>query len=262
MKGNAQETLNDQNEETAETDSDRPLFVFDNVSKVFPGPQRKKENEVRAIVDCCLEIPRHKITMIVGENGSGKTTVLRMIGLMYRPSQGNIYYFPDDVLYGIDLATLGRSEVTAYRQRDVAWVFQQLNLISHLNCWQNVALPQVIAGQSWELAKVEAMENLRLFDMENYAQKNVFHLSGGEQQRVAIARALTIKPQVFLADEPTGSLDQKNSELAINNLLYLNMECKTTIVMVTHDRALAQNVGDRIYCCEKRQDGNTVSLVS
>ncbi len=237
-----------------QNEQETPIFALTNVNKFF----MVAEQEIKAVNDWSLSIPRNKITAIYGESGSGKTTLLRLLGLMYDPTSGIIEYFPDNESQGYNLGCLRKSEKIIFRQHHVAWVFQQLNLISHLNCWQNAALPLVIRGKTWEEAKDQAHEFLEKLGLIDKANCKMNRLSGGEQQRVAIARAMVSKPQVLLADEPTGSLDQANSEKAINLLLMLNEVYKMTIVIVTHDRNLVNETANKVYVCKKTPDGNQI----
>ncbi|MDP5228109.1 MULTISPECIES: ABC transporter ATP-binding protein [Arthrobacter] len=172
---------------------------------------------------------------IVGKSGSGKSTLLSLLGALDKPSGGDV------LVDGVSLASLSDAGRTAYRRKDIGFVFQQFNLVPNLSALENVMLPMEFAGVSRAARKARAqalLERVQL-DAEKHGRK-ANRLSGGEQQRVAIARALANEPKLILADEPTGNLDEQTGEHIIALLSSLAREQGTTVLVVTHDRGLAR----------------------
>ena len=205
------------------------------------------ENEVRALNGINLEIDKGEFVAIVGQSGSGKSTCMNMIGCLDVPSKG--HYF----LQGTDVSTMSEDQLASIRNKTLGFIFQQYNLISKLNVFENVELPLLYGGYT-------AAERYRMVQ-EALTKVGIWHrkdampnqLSGGQQQRVSIARALAARPPVILADEPTGALDSKTGLEVMAFLKELHAEGKT-IVLITHDNAIAHNA-KRIV---KIADGNIV----
>jgi ABC-type lipoprotein export system ATPase subunit len=202
-----------------------------------------------------LSVPRGKFVAIVGASGSGKSTLLHLVGLLDRPDHGTIH------LDGVDVATLSSAKRNAVRCRDVGFVFQFYHLLGELNVLENVVLPGMVdvSIASWPGARVparkraiELLESLGLGERLKHKPKE---LSGGERQRVAIARALMNRPKVLLADEPTGNLDSRTGKQIMDVLLKTNREQGQTILMVTHDQALATQAHQILHL----QDGKIVT---
>ncbi|MEL4306172.1 ABC transporter ATP-binding protein [Methanococcoides sp. LMO-2] len=187
-----------------------------------------------------MEIRSGEFVSIMGQSGSGKTTLMNLIGMLDKPSSGSI------VINGIDVTGRSQKELVEHRRRTVGFVFQQFHLIPSLTAYENVALPLVFAGEKEHRKIVEALERV---DLSHRHDHKPSELSGGEQQRVAIARALVMRPDVLLADEPTGALDKETGEMIISLLKSLKDEM--TVVMVTHNHDLAA-MSDRIISL---QDG-------
>jgi putative ABC transport system ATP-binding protein len=167
--------------------------------------------------------------------------LLSLLGALDKPTSGDV------VVNGVSLASMPDGKLTEYRRRDIGFVFQQFNLIPNLSAVDNVMLPMEFAGvrKSVRLARAkELLEQVQL-DPEKHVRRNN-RLSGGEQQRVAIARALANEPKLILADEPTGNLDEQTGEHIIELLSSLSRDHNTTILVVTHDRQLA-NTTDRRF---------------
>jgi putative ABC transport system ATP-binding protein len=169
---------------------------------------------------------------VMGPSGCGKSTMLHLLGGLDLPDEGSI------VLAGRDITALGVSDRAVLRRREVGYVFQQYNLISHLDVAANVELPQRLAGASRRQARQRGRELLELLGLTDRAGDLPGTLSGGEQQRVAIARAVANQPDLLLADEPTGALDSAASVLVLD-LLRAQHDVGQTIVMVTHDPDVA-----------------------
>jgi putative ABC transport system ATP-binding protein len=181
-----------------------------------------------------LEIKEGDFVAVMGPSGSGKSTAVNMIGCLDIPSKGKIY------LDGEDISLMTESDLAQIRGKKIGFVFQQFNLIPTLTALENVALPMVFQGYEKEERIKRASDLLKLVGLEERMNHRPTELSGGQQQRVAIARALSNDPQILLADEPTGNLDQKTGKEIMNLLFDLHREGKT-IVMVSHDAKLAEH---------------------
>ena len=170
---------------------------------------------------------------IVGASGSGKSTLLHLIGSLGTPTQGEIFF------EGRNLADLSDMERAHTRNHRIGFVFQAHHLLPEFTALENTAMPALIAGQPRKRALEGAFGALELVDMAHRAKHGVTTLSGGEQQRVAIARAILLNPAVLLADEPTGNLDARNSEMVGRILADLNQKLGMVILVVTHNKELA-----------------------
>ena len=186
------------------------------------------ENEVRALDHINLEINKGEFVAIIGQSGSGKSTFMNMLGCLDVPTSGE--YF----LNGTDVSTMEDNELSEVRNREIGFIFQGFNLISNLTAIENVELPLVYRGVDRKTRHKLAVESLTMVGLEKRMDHRPNEMSGGQQQRVAIARAIAAQPPVILADEPTGSLDDKNTAIVMKLLTQLNEEGKT-IVMVSHD---------------------------
>lgn len=192
-----------------------------------------------------LDLVEGKITAIVGESGAGKSTLLHILGMLDRPTTGTL------ALNGEDLIGKTDSELAIYRNRFVGFIFQFHHLLPEFNALENVQMPALINGNNnWELRDraVSLLESVGLSERMNHRPNE---LSGGELQRVAVARALMNNPSIIFADEPSGNLDHRNSEMLHNLIWDLASEHNCTFVVVTHDMGLAKRA-DRIM---KLQDG-------
>ena len=193
----------------------------------------KKSIEVLHGID--LRISRGEKVFLCGPSGAGKTTLLYTLAGLERPERGIVR------IHGADLYAMGRREQAAFRNREIGYVFQNFHLLPELTALENVAVPGAIAGRDASLAAHAALARVGLAERADHLPAE---LSGGEQQRVAIARAIVNEPKVLFADEPTGNLDSHNSAEIMSILLDLASEHGVTLVVVTHDRALARS-GDR-----------------
>ena len=196
--------------------------------------------EVEVLHGIDLNIKSGEFVSIMGQSGSGKTTLMNLIGMLDRPTSGNI------LINGSDITGRSQKELVDMRRRAVGFIFQQFHLIPSLTAYENVALPLVFAGLKDEGAVAVAMERVGLSHRMHHKPSE---LSGGEQQRVAIARAVVMKPEILLADEPTGALDAVTGDRIMSLLKSLAGEM--TVIMVTHNRELAVH-SDRII---ELQDG-------
>lgn len=182
--------------------------------------------------DIHFTVPPQASVAIVGASGSGKSTLLSIIAGLDTPTRGTVR------LAGQDIFALSEDERAAWRAQKVGFVFQSFQLLGNLTALENVMLPLELAGQRNARSKATAMlERVGLGERLRHYPKV---LSGGEQQRVALARAFVVEPLVLLADEPTGSLDYATGEVVMRLMFELNAERGTTLVLVTHDRAIAQ----------------------
>jgi lipoprotein-releasing system ATP-binding protein len=177
---------------------------------------------------------------VIGRSGSGKSTLLNLIGLLDTPTEGRL------VLNDIDTSTLDRTGRAALRNRFIGFVFQFHHLLPEFSVIENVYMPGLISGgDATANLRQRAMETLETLGLAEVADKRADQISGGQRQRVAIARALMNRPQLVLADEPTGNLDTENSDLVYQLFRKVNREWGTGFLIVTHDRAIAQQT-DRI----------------
>ncbi len=180
-----------------------------------------------------LSVAKGELVAIMGASGAGKTTLLEILGTLSRPSSGSL------LIEGTDVTSLGDRELAAFRGRRIGFVFQAHHLLPEFTALENVMIPALIAGRSTSQARSRATELLTRLGLGDRLGHKPSELSGGEQQRTAIARALINEPAVLLADEPTGNLDSVTKEEIHSLLLELRRELGQTIVIVTHDPALA-----------------------
>jgi len=198
------------------------------ISQIYPGPQ----GPVQALRGIDLRITPGEVFGIIGRSGAGKSSLVRVINLLNRPSQGQVF------VDGRDMTALSEAQLRSAR-RDIGMVFQHFNLLSSRTVYDNVALPLRVAGRSESSYRRDVMD---LLDWVGLAQKSGDLppvLSGGEKQRAAIARAVIAKPQVLLADEPTGNVDPVLAKRLLHLFLELN-RLGTTILIATHDKGLVR----------------------
>jgi len=211
-----------------------PLIELRAVSKIY----QRGDQVVKALDGIDLSLPERGMAAIVGPSGSGKSSLLHLMGAMDRPSEGDVR------IAGQLLNTLPESGLTAFRRNTVGFVFQSFNLIPNLSALENVMLPMEFAGVPAAEREHRAAALLQQVNLSARATHRPRELSGGEQQRVAIARALANNPPLVLADEPTGNLDSKTGQLIYELLKAIATE--RTVVVVTHAEALAE-LADRIF---------------
>ena len=208
---------------------DVPLLRVERASRVF----RVGEVEVPALVAVDLQVSLGEFLTILGPSGSGKSTLLNLIGGIDRPTEGHVWQGQRD------LAALDDRELTEYRRTTVGFIFQFYNLVPSLTAYENVQVAAELIDEP-----LEPGEALQLVGLSERADHFPAQLSGGEQQRVAIARALVKRPQLLLADEPTGALDLPTARQVLALLQRLNRQQRLTIILITHNSAIGQ-IADR-----------------
>ena len=191
------------------------------------------ERRVDVLRGVDLTLSGQESIAVVGASGVGKSTLLHILGTLERPNAGEVIY------EGVNVLTFPETQLSAYRNRSIGFVFQFHHLLSEFTALENVMLPALIGRLSKRKSREIARDVLELVGLSHRIQHRVGELSGGEQQRVAVARALVLKPKVLLADEPTGNLDTKTSRNVHKLLLRLNQEHKVSLVVVTHNLELA-----------------------
>ena len=207
----------------------------------------KGENLVKAVDHTDIAISQGEFAAIVGKSGSGKSTLLHLIGGLDYPTAGEV------LIRGQNIFSYKEEELAAFRRRKIGFVFQSFNLITSINVWENILLPIGLDGRNADTGFIEDIIRVLALTDKKHSMPNT--LSGGQQQRVAIARALAAKPDIILADEPTGNLDSKTS-LEVMSLLKMSVKkYGQTLIMITHDEELAQ-MADRILIIE---DGRVVN---
>ena len=196
-----------------------------------------------------LEMPAGQFVAIMGASGSGKSTLLGLLAGLDTATSGKV------VIDGVDITGLKEDQLAVVRGKKIGFVFQSYQLIPTLSAEENVLLPHELAGGDVAAGLTRARDLLKSVGLEDRMDHYPVQLSGGEQQRVALARAFMCKPPILMADEPTGNLDSVNGTLVLDLLISLNQREGTTLVLVTHDRALASRA-DRIVTLS---DGKVVA---
>jgi putative ABC transport system ATP-binding protein len=221
------------------------LVVAERLTKKF----LMGRTEITAVDGVSLQLEEGAFTALVGRSGSGKSTLMNLIGGLDRPTGGEV------TVAGRRLSELSERELALYRRRTVAFVFQFYNLIPALSAAGNVELPMTLAGVGRSERRARAARLLELVGLTDRADHPPAKLSGGEQQRVAVARSLANDARLLLADEPTGNLDTRTAEEILGLLKRLNTETKLSILMVTHDLAVAGAAAGRTI---RMSDGKVV----
>jgi lipoprotein-releasing system ATP-binding protein len=187
------------------------------------------DTQVRALQNATFSIKKGEFVLVVGSSGSGKSTLLNMIGLLDRPTKGNVF------IDGINTSTLNDNQISSFRNQKLGFIFQFANLLSDLTVLENVVLPRQILGSN-ENAIVDAKKLLTTVGLGDQMHKRANKISGGQAQRAAIARGLINHPSIVLADEPTGNLDSINAETVIQLLKSMARKLGQTFIIVTHDQ--------------------------
>ncbi|RGS81346.1 ABC transporter ATP-binding protein [Coprococcus sp. AF21-14LB] len=206
------------------------------------------DNQVKAVQNTEIEIKRGEFVAIIGKSGSGKSTLLHLLGGLDYPTCGKVF------IKGQDIFNMSEDELAVFRRQKIGFVFQAFNLVSSINVYENVVLPLGLDGK--EPNEKYVNDILKTLGIEEKVNNLPSTLSGGQQQRVAIARALASKPDIVLADEPTGNLDTKTGEEVISMLKLSAEKYGQTLVIITHNEEIAQ-LADRILVIE---DGKVAEL--
>lgn len=220
----------------------RSLIRAEVLSKTFQDGPRT----VPVLRELDLEIETGEKVVVVGESGAGKSTLLHILGALDRPSGGRV------IFDGLDVFAASDREITAFRNREVGFVFQFHHLLSDFNALENVMMPALIQGLRWDDIRRRAQATLERVGLGDRMTHRPGELSGGEQQRVAVARAVVQQPRLILADEPTGNLDRTTGEEIHQLLLELNREHGITLAIVTHNERLAALADRRLRLAEGR----------
>ncbi len=203
-----------------------------NIKDLYKIYNEGQESEVRALDGVSLQIDRGEFVAIVGASGSGKSTMMNVLGCLDVPTRGEY------VLNGTDVTSLKDKELAHIRNREIGFIFQGYNLLQDLDALDNVILPLIYRGTSIFEREELAMAALARVGMDDRAHHRPSQMSGGQQQRVAIARAIATHPPIIMADEPTGALDSKTGRHVLSILQQLYRE-GTTILLITHDDGIA-----------------------
>lgn len=214
----------------------KKVVELENVTKHFSFANE----QVTALRGVDLDLYEEDMVAITGKSGAGKSTLLHLIGTLDKPSSGTIR------LNGYDLSRLTDQKISRLRNRSIGFVFQMNNLLAEFSALENIMMPGLIAGLERENVKSRAEQLLEAVELPHRASHRPGELSGGEQQRIAVARALLMTPSILLADEPTGNLDNKTSATIQELLFSLCKHYKITMLLVTHDEALAHKMPQRI----------------
>ncbi|WP_204123015.1 ABC transporter ATP-binding protein [Lacticaseibacillus mingshuiensis] len=205
------------------------ILTADHLTKKYPG------EDTPALDDVSLSIEAGEFLAIVGPSGSGKSTLLHLLGGVDRPTSGSVQ------LYDTDIYELNETQLAIFRRRQVGLIYQFYNLMPELTVAENITLPTELDGKTVPAAILD--ELLATLGLQEKRGALPSQLSGGQQQRVAIGRALIGQPAIVLADEPTGNLDQRNSQEIMDVLHQANAKSGQTIVVITHDPAIAAQAG-------------------
>ena len=197
-----------------------------------------------------LEIQKGEIVSIIGKSGAGKTTLLQIIGTLDKANSGKVE------INGVDVSGLSEKELAEFRNKHIGFIFQFHQLLPEFNALENVMMPAMIGRMDWKEAEKRATQLLTDLGLGERLTHKPNELSGGEKQRVAAARALMMKPDVILADEPSGSLDEENKKELHKLLKHMQEQYNQTIVIVTHDKELAE-ISDRVI---EMRDGVVFSV--
>ena len=223
----------------------KAIIKLQNISKTY----QNINNKITILKKINLTVNTGKLVALVGPSGSGKSTLLHLISLLDTPTSGTVFFKGKNLSKSLD------TQKDEIRKNNVSVIYQQNNLLYDFNALENVMLPLIVKGKNWKNAKMEAKKLLTFVNLS----KRFFHfpdqLSGGEQQRVAVARALIVDPDLILADEPTGSLDNKTAKEVFSLFLKLKSK-KRTIIYATHNRELANRADYKLLLL----DGNIKKL--
>lgn len=213
------------------------LLVCQNLEKIY----QEGNLDTQVLKQVSLTIEKGELVAIVGRSGSGKSTLLHLLGALDTPTAGSVY------LNGVDIHGMSQQQQATMRNQNMGFVYQFHHLLNEFSALENVAMPLLIGGMKVALAKKKALAMLERVGLAHRVEHKPSELSGGERQRVAIARALINEPNIVLADEPTGNLDQGSAETIFQLIKELNETCDTAFIIVTHDEKLANRLGRTMH---------------
>lgn len=209
-----------------------------NIKKIYTT--RFGSNQVQALKDVSFSVEKGEFVAIMGESGSGKTTLLNILAALDRPTSGEV------LLSGKSLSSIKEKEISAFRRENLGFVFQDFNLLDTFSLMDNIFLPLVLSGKTYEEMNKKLMPLAKKLGIGDLLKKFPYEVSGGQKQRAAVARALITDPQLILADEPTGALDSRSSAELLNLFGQIN-ESGQTILMVTHSVQAACHAGRVLF---------------
>jgi lipoprotein-releasing system ATP-binding protein len=197
--------------------------------------------DVEVFSNLSLEVAEGELTALIGPSGSGKSTLLHLLGTLDRPTSGEV------IIEGEDVSKLPDKELSAFRNKRIGFIFQFHHLLPEFTALENVAMPAMIAGKSLDQVKPRAVELLTDVGLAERLDHRPSQLSGGESQRVAVARAFMMQPAIILADEPTGNLDARNSDILMGIITNLSRKQQQTFLIATHNLELAASADRRFH---------------
>jgi lipoprotein-releasing system ATP-binding protein len=212
-----------------------PVLILDDLRRSFHQGTR----EINVLTGASMSLARGQCVALVGPSGTGKSTLLHIAGLLETPDSGRV------IVAGVDCASLDDGDRTRIRRGEMGFIYQFHQLLPEFSALENVAIPQMIMGRSRRAAEARASELLSSMGLKDRLDHRPAQLSGGEQQRTAICRALANKPRLILADEPTGNLDPRTSELVFHELISLFRHEGVAALIATHNLELARRM-DRV----------------
>ena len=207
---------------------------------IYKSFQTTKKIKLDVLKGISIEIQTGKITIIVGASGAGKSTLLHLLGGLDRPDSGEVFFDNKDIF------TFSDDGLAKFRNKNVGFIFQFHHLLPEFTAMENVIIPQMINGTTFNQAKIKSKDLLQTVGLTERLDHKPAELSGGEQQRVAVARSLANNPKIIFADEPTGNLDSVNSEEIHKLILDLKTDLGMTFVIVTHNSSLVE-LADKLY---------------
>lgn len=210
-----------------------------NASNIYKSFEKGKDNKIEVVKDVSLQIMKNEITVIVGASGAGKSTLLHILSGLDKPNSGTVE------IDGVNIFGLNEVDISNFRNKSIGFIFQFHHLLPEFTAEENISIAAMINGTSKKIAQKKSEELLKLVGLLDRKSHLPAELSGGEQQRVAIARALINEPKIIFADEPTGNLDSKNSEIIHELFVDLKTKLGITLLMVTHNQDLVK-LADRV----------------
>lgn len=214
------------------------LLEVKNVKKIYTT--RFGNNQVEALKNVNFSVESGEYVAIMGESGSGKTTLLNILAALDKPTEGKVY------LKGNDLGNLKEKDIAAFRRQNMGFVFQDFNLLDTFSLKDNIYLPLVLSGAKYNMMEKRLAPIAEKLGIAQILDKYPYEVSGGQKQRAAIARALITKPQLILADEPSGALDSKAADSLMNLFTTINQDGQT-ILMVTHSVKAASSANRILF---------------